>query len=65
MVAWYRKSAEHGDAVGMYGLGLMYENGTGVEKAASNKRSEWHRKAAKLGEQRAIDALKRLGVSQQ
>ncbi|HEX3091826.1 MAG TPA: tetratricopeptide repeat protein [Candidatus Angelobacter sp.] len=29
---WYRKSAEHGNAMGQANLGFMYENGRGVHK---------------------------------
>ena len=31
-VAWYRKAVAAGNALGMFNLGFMYENGRGIEK---------------------------------
>ena len=40
-------------------LGLLYENGNGVEQNYS-KAKEWYEKSADLGCDSAIEALKRL-----
>jgi TPR repeat protein len=47
-VKWYRKAAEQGNANAQYNLGMMYDNGSGVEK---NKVEavKWYRKAAEQG----------------
>lgn len=47
-VAWYRKTAEQGDAHAQYILGLMYFDGRGV--ARDDQQAEaWYRKAAEQG----------------
>jgi hypothetical protein len=43
----------------MYNLGVMYENGTGVQRDYE-KAISCYRKAAELGEQYAIERLKAL-----
>jgi TPR repeat protein len=47
-VAWYRKTAEQGNADAQYNLGLMYENGRGVAKDDAQA-IVWYRKAAEQG----------------
>ena len=45
---WYRKAAEQGDASAQYNLGVMYENGHGVEQD-DEQAVFWYRKAAEQG----------------
>jgi TPR repeat protein len=59
-VAWYRKAAEGGDALGMNNLGVMYETGRGVPKDL-NEALAWYGKASALGDEKARQNLKRLG----
>ena len=47
-VAWFRRSAEHGNADAQYNLGLMYHKGEGVSKNFSEA-VKWWRKAAENG----------------
>ena len=54
---WYRKAADAGDADGAYMSGWCLENGYGVTDPAK----EWYRKAAEGGNEKAAEALKRLG----
>lgn len=63
-VAWYRKSAEQGDADGEYGLGQMYAKGEGVERDLEKARSHIER-AADKGHAHAIVQMResfRLGA---
>ena len=46
------KAAEQGDARAQFNLGVCYENGTGVDKDASEA-VKWYRKAAEQGHTRA------------
>jgi TPR repeat protein len=48
-VNWYRKSAEHGSAMGQSNLAFMYENGRGVHKDLSEA-AKWVQAAAEQGE---------------
>jgi len=45
----------------MRNLGLMYENGWGVEKDHAQAVS-WYGKAAKAGDELAMKRLKKLGI---
>ena len=54
---WYRKAADAGDADGAYMSGWCLENGYGVSDPAE----EWYRKGAEGGNEKAAEALKRLG----
>ena len=45
---WYRKAAEQGYATAQFNLGLMYENGWGVDKNEATA-VECYRKAANQG----------------
>ena len=56
---WFQKSAQAGHPKAQYRLGLLYEQGTGVEKDAA-KAFEWFTKAAAQGDP---DAAKKLGKS--
>ena len=47
-VKWYKKAAEQGYAGAQCNLGVMYRNGSGVEKNYE-KAVEWYRKAADQG----------------
>ena len=60
-VSWYRKAADAGDAYGMFRLGLMYENGRGGLPKDDVQAVNWYRKAAALGNEKAQEALRRLG----
>jgi serine/threonine protein kinase len=59
-VKWYRKAAEQGYSVAQYRLGVCYDYGTGVSKDEAEA-VKWYRKAAEQGDQRARNALERLG----
>ena len=56
---WYRLSAEQGNDVAQFNLGVMYEYGRGVAKDLQEAR-KWYEKAAAQGDTDAKDALKRL-----
>ena len=60
-VKWWLLAAEQGHADAQYGLGLCYENGSGVDKDLSEA-FKWYSKAAKQGHAGAKDRLKTLGV---
>ena len=45
---WYRLSAEQGDAIAQYNLGVMYERGDGVLKDFSEA-LKWYRLSAEQG----------------
>jgi len=46
-VEWYREAAESGHTSAQFNLGVMYENGRGVDKDDSSA-VEWYREAAEL-----------------
>lgn len=50
---WYTKAAELGNSDAMNNLGILYENGQGVEKSY-HKAFEWYTKAADLGNDWAL-----------
>lgn len=56
----YRAAADAGSAMGMYHLGLLYENGAGVAKDINTAKA-WYQRAAEANYQRAKEALERLG----
>jgi TPR repeat protein len=58
-VSWYRKAAEAGNARGMNSLGVMYENGRGVDKDDVQAVS-WYRKAAEAGDTLGMNNLARM-----
>ena len=45
---WFRKSAERGDAMAQYSLGVMYDNGQGVTRDYKEA-AQWYRKSAEQG----------------
>ena len=45
----YKYSAEHGDAVAEYNLGLAYDEGIGVEEIDWDKAAYWYERAASKG----------------
>src|ERR1035438_3990603 len=47
-LAWYRKSADQGDALAQFDIGSMYRHGEGVPKDAAQA-AAWYRKAADQG----------------
>ena len=47
-IAWYRRSAEQGNAVAQSHLGLMYANGRGVPQDDAEAIA-WYRRAAEQG----------------
>lgn len=47
---WYKKSAEKGNAIGMEGVGLLYLEGSGVEKSFVTAFS-WYQKASQTNPQ--------------
>ena len=53
---WYLKAAELGNADAMFGIGLLYEYGHGVDQD-DEKAMEWYLKAAELGNETAIYAI--------
>ena len=57
-VKWYRKAAEHGNAVAQYNLGLMYANGIGVIKNPAQAHA-WFNVAGSNGNE---DAKKTLAI---
>jgi len=60
-VRWFRKAAEHRDAVDQNKLGVMYENGQGVKQGHAEA-VRWYRKAAEQGPVNAVAELKRLSA---
>ena len=56
---WARKAAEAGDAIGMYLLGVMYAQGTGVE-ADKQMAIQWLTKAANKGFKPAREILNKI-----
>ncbi|WP_172920060.1 tetratricopeptide repeat protein, partial [Capnocytophaga canis] len=61
-VKWYRKSAEQGNALGQYNLGVMYDYGYGVPKDEAEA-VKWYQKSARQGNEDAQKRLKILGKS--
>jgi TPR repeat protein len=59
-VEWWLKAAAAGDAVPQLRLGEAYEHGRGVQRDLAAAR-RWYGEAARRGNQRARDALERLG----
>lgn len=59
-VEWYKKAAEQENAYGQCNLGIMYEEGKGVEQSYE-KAGEWYKKAAEQGNGDARHGLYRLG----
>jgi len=57
-VKWYRKAAEHGNAVAQSNLGLMYANGIGVIKNPAQAHA-WFNVAGSNGNE---DAKKNLAI---
>ena len=57
-VKWYRKAAEHGNAVAQSNLGLMYANGIGVIKNPAQAHT-WFNVAGSNGNE---DAKKNLAI---
>jgi len=60
-VEYYRMAALNGYADAQNSLGYMYENGYGVQKS-KELAIEWYKKAARQGNQTAIDNLKTHGI---
>ncbi len=60
---WYSKASKAGDARGDYALACCYYNGMGGVKANYGRAVELFRKSARLGYERAVQALKQLGES--
>ena len=58
-VKWWRLSAEQGDKLAQYNLGVMCARGQGIEKNV-DEALKWYRKAAAQGHQGARQALQRL-----
>ena len=58
-VKWYRKAAERGIADAAYELGVMYENGIGVQKNLAEA-IDWYRNAAASGHEEARAKLKKM-----
>ena len=48
-VEWYRKAADQGEPAAQFSLGLMYEQGTGVNRNLTEA-DRWYRLAAKNGD---------------
>jgi TPR repeat protein len=60
-MTWYRKAADAGNATAMYNIGVLYENGFGVQMD-SDKAVEWYKKAAAGNSEDAKAALKSLAA---
>ena len=60
-VKWFRIAADSGYAPAQFSMGSVYENGSGVPKNL-NTAIEWYRRSAANGEERATQALQRLGA---
>jgi len=58
-VKWYQKAADQGDSDALNNLGIMYENGQGVEKDRQ-KAYDLYKKAAEEGNVYAINNARRL-----
>jgi TPR repeat protein len=56
--SWFRERAERGDAESMYRLGLLHENGVGVDRDPATAR-DWYQRAAEHGHARAQYRLAR------
>ena len=56
---WYRKSAELGDAVSQWRLGLLYNEGKGVGRDDSEA-AKWYKKAADQEDLTAKEAFQAL-----
>ena len=59
-MAWFRKSADHGNGVAERNIGFLYFRGWGVAPDRSEA-IRWFRKAAENGDAEAIEGLKELG----
>lgn len=62
---WFLEAANRGDITSQYHMGVLYENGIGVE-ADLKEAIRWYRLSAQRGDRiskPAMDALTRLGVS--
>lgn len=55
-VAYYRRSAEQGNADGQFGLGSMYSSGEGVKRDPGEAR-RWITRAAEQGHRQAINVV--------
>ena len=53
---WYHLAAEQGDANAQYVLGVLYEDGLGVEQS-NTEAAKWYRKAAEQGDPFAAKRL--------
>lgn len=60
-VEWYQMAADQGHPLGLFNLGVCYENGYGVIRNRE-KAIEYYKQAADQGEQKAINALRRMKV---
>jgi TPR repeat protein len=58
---WFRKAAEQGDAFSQCRLGLMYENGDGVEKDEMHA-LDLYRKAAENEDEEGLKLYKKLSA---
>ena len=56
-VYWWQKSAEQGNSMAQYNLGMCYANGDGVEQS-NEKAAYWFRKACENGQQEACEMFK-------
>lgn len=59
-VKWLRRSAELGNAVSQYGMGMSYSVGTGNTPIDKIKALEWLKKAAANGYTKALDEIREL-----
>lgn len=62
---WFLEAANRGDISSQYQMGVLYENGIGVEKDLTEA-IRWYKLSAQRGDrvaEPAMDALARLGVS--
>jgi len=61
---WYKKAAECGAPMAQYVWGTYLELGLAGTKVDPKAAVTWYRKAATAGEPAAVNALRRLGVSE-
>jgi uncharacterized protein len=58
-MAWFRKSADHGNGAAQRNIGFLYFRGWGVAPDRAEA-IRWFRKAAENGDKEAIEGLKKL-----
>ncbi|MCD8289302.1 MAG: sel1 repeat family protein [Prevotella sp.] len=63
-MTWFRKAAARNYAFAQYSLALCYLQGMGVEASDRREAARWFKRAARLGDERAVTALRRIKHSE-